>query len=152
MAIQLDLFPDAPSTIDAPIIESITCVMPDTLTMRIINLVLRYKSYDMIVYGGKRDVYKRIRQYWCKRLRPQECKYRLPETSINYAVCTRGGALCPCCHQRIAKIFTHVRLRRGYTSKNMLWSIKSLDIGHGKMVWGAPQEDVLILTLGEKVR
>lgn len=47
--------------------------------------------------------------------------------------------------------FTHVKFSYGYTKRTMTFELKHISIGKGKPEWGAPQEDVFIIKLGERV-
>lgn len=47
--------------------------------------------------------------------------------------------------------YTHVRFRRGYTNTTMTFKCESITIGKGNPDWGAPEEKVFIIKLGERV-
>lgn len=132
--------------------------------MKILDLVLKHKWYDMEESGEKPEEY-RDTLFWCARL--------LNVDREGYGYFTKA------CHgdfedlKRLAndscKEFTQllkqaiadgyfeyrhydaVRLRRGYTSTTMLRGIKSMHIGFGNPSWGAPEEEVFIIKLGERV-
>ena len=53
--------------------------------------------------------------------------------------------------KRLYKEITHVRFRYGYTNRTMLFELKSIRQGKGKPEWGAPNTDVFILELGNKI-
>lgn len=46
---------------------------------------------------------------------------------------------------------THVRFRYGYTSRTMIFAVKSITVGRGLSVWGAPKEEVYIIALGKRI-
>ncbi len=109
--------------------------------MKTIDLVLKAEWYDMIASGEKREEYREIKPYWEKRMRCQPyfgCGIR--------QVCKQTSKVAGGCER-----FTNVRFRRGYTSKAMMFEIESITIGRGKPEWGAPDYDVFIIRLGERV-
>lgn len=106
--------------------------------MKILDLPLKAKWYDMIESGEKREEYRLVKPYWCKRLARCDkgmcwwrdeggCRFRTQLTDIN-----QQG-------------FTHVRFRYGYTKRTMLREIRSITIGKGNPKWGAPEEKVFII-------
>ncbi len=46
---------------------------------------------------------------------------------------------------------THVCFRYGYTKRTMLFKLDSITIGKGRPEWGAPDHNVFILKLGERI-
>ena len=94
--------------------------------MKILDLVLKHKWYDMIDVGDKPEEYREDNDYWNNRLIDKE-------TSL-------------------VKPFTHVRFHRGYTSTTMLWTITGISFGRGKTELGAPADkDVFIIKLGGRL-
>ena len=94
--------------------------------MKILDLVLKHKWYDMIDVGDKPEEYREDNDYWNNRLIDKETL--------------------------LVKPFTHVRFHRGYTSTTMLWTITDISLGRGKTEWGAPEnKDVFIIKLGERL-
>lgn len=85
--------------------------------MYILDLVLTYKWYDMILSDEKREEYRDIAK-WRKRI--------------------------------IGKPYTHVRFHRGYTSTVQILRIDEVTTGIGRKEWGAPDEKVIIIKLGER--
>lgn len=101
--------------------------------MKILDLPLKKEWYNMIENGEKREEYREIKPYWCKRL------LRYMDT-IEDSMTIRDD-------------YTHVRFRYGYTKRIMLYKIDSIDIGRGNPNWGAPTDkEVFIIKLGEKVK
>lgn len=47
--------------------------------------------------------------------------------------------------------YNYVRFHRGYTSTTMVFELKRIKRGYGKIEWGAPAEEVYILYLGKFV-
>lgn len=128
--------------------------------MKILDLVLKGKWYDMIASGAKYEEYREIKPYWFKRLicydseeyadgNPISCYFSedgafdTPSKAINWDL-TYGGIL-------EFKEFTHVSIRRGYTSITMLFKCEGISIGKGNPAWGAPEDEVFIIKLGERV-
>ena len=104
-------------------------------------LPLKKKWYDMIESGEKTEEYREIKKYWCKRL-----SYCEMYECCN-SPCWYGSML----HLMNPQGYTHVRFRYGYTKRTMLFELKSITKGKGKEEWGAPNKDVFILKLGERI-
>jgi len=109
--------------------------------MKILDLHLKAKWYDMIESGEKTEEYREIKPYWLKRLfygvpvyheRIEKVYASFPYEYIDFVKS----------HLRIrclsAKPYTHIRFHYGYTKRTMLRGIKGLSIGRGKPKWGAP--------------
>lgn len=116
--------------------------------MKILDLVLKGKWYDMIASGEKREEYREIKSYWIKRL----CFTRKDNPYV-YCITEK------CCQEYLADAsddwmaypFDAVRFRRGYTNTTMLFKCEGISIGHGRKEWGAPEEEVFIIKLGERI-
>lgn len=129
--------------------------------MKILDLVLKGVYYDMIDSGEKPEEYRKFKPYWIKRL----CDN--PVFDVNDNLIGRQNiddyTIKMCEQERlnliemfsegnmIPKEFTHVRLRRGYTSTTMLLKCEGISIGKGNPAWGAPEEEVFIIKLGERI-
>lgn len=87
----------------------------------------------MIESGVKTEEYREIKPYW---------KDRLTELGPDYD----SGK-----YVHIAKKFTHIKFSYGYTKRTMTFECKDITIGKGKKEWGAPDEDVFIIKLGERI-
>ena len=119
--------------------------------MRILDLPLKAVWYLMIESGEKPEEYRKITDYWIKRL--AKCKGHNSHDKTGFwckkANCiscvTRGDGF----HQ---EEYTHVRFRCGYTKRTMLFKLNSISIGKGNPAWGAPNHEVFILKLGEKIK
>lgn len=92
--------------------------------MKTLHLVLKKQWYSMIERGEKKEEYRRINQYWINRL---------------------------CDDENAIKHFTHVCFHLGYTNTTMTFEIKDFVIGKGKAEWGAPEEEVFIIKLGNRL-
>lgn len=94
--------------------------------MKILDLSLTYHWYDMIASGEKKEEYREIKYFYIKRL------YDLYHPDTNF------------------KHYDAVRFHRGQGGKvSMLVECKGIRIGRGKPEWGAPEENVFIISLGK---
>ena len=99
--------------------------------MRILDLPLKKEWYDMIESGEKREEYREIKPYWCKRFTGFDSA--LFSYRYSYEACN-------------VKKYTHVRFRYGYTKRTMTYEIDEITIGRGNPYWGAPTDhDVFII-------
>lgn len=129
--------------------------------MKAIDLVVKAKWYDMEASGEKPEEYREIKPYWIKRLCDNpvfDSKGNLigrkPIDDWTIAKCRRCGIdLIKAFHRgnMIPNELTHARFRRGYTHTAMLFRIDNIAIGRGKPEWGAPDHDVFIIRLGERI-
>lgn len=103
--------------------------------MKVLDLVLMYRWYDMIASGIKKEEYREIKAHWIKRFTGFDTllfSYRNGYEKIN-----RFG-------------YTHVRFHRAYTNTTMLLKLDDIVIGRGNTDWGAPEDkDVFILKLSD---
>ena len=120
--------------------------------MKILDLPLKAKWYEMIESGNKKEEYREIKKYWIGRL--AKCgghnSYEKTGFYCKKAICfsciTRGNGFHP-------KEYTHVRFRFGYTKRTMLFELESITIGVGNTNWGAPDNEyVFILKLGKCIK
>lgn len=94
--------------------------------MKILDLPLKAKWYDMIESGEKLEEYREYKDYWIKRLIDEETLRLKP--------------------------YTHVRFRYGYTKRTMLFEIAGITVGMGLPDWGAPTfSEVFIIKLGKRI-
>lgn len=106
--------------------------------MKILDLPLKKEWYNMIESGVKTEEYREKKKFWAKRI----CSESVEDlTSSKCSGCPFGK-----CSE-----YTHVNFRYGYTTRTMLFELKSIHIGVGNPEWGAPEEEVFILKLGEKI-
>lgn len=111
-----------------------------SISMKILDLVVKHKWYDMEESGEKPEEYRVLSNHWVKRFLRI---YSGREGALKY--------LASLPTSQVWQEYTHVRLHRGYTSTTMLREIKSMHIGFGNHAWGAPEEEVFIIKLGERV-
>lgn len=87
--------------------------------MKVLELPLKGKRYDMIASGEKREEYREIKPYWEKRLvdynglREYYRKYR-EELAVKRLLFPHRPVIENICGA-FPRGFTHVRFRRGYT-------------------------------------
>lgn len=118
--------------------------------MKILDLPLKKVWYDMIESCVKTEEYREIKEFWIKRLAICKGNNNYDKTGFyckkaNCISCiVRGDGFHPI-------EYTHIRFRYGYTKRIMLFELKSIHIGVGNPEWGAPEEEVFILKLGEKI-
>lgn len=111
--------------------------------MKILDLVLKHKWYDMIDSGEKPEEYRDLTEYWAKRL--------LIMTEQGFKKLHFLGVLD---EREIIKFkeYTHVRFHRGYTSTTMTFEIGSMSIGKGRENWGAEnKEEYFVIKLGKRL-
>lgn len=107
--------------------------------MRVLDLPLKKEWYNMIESGIKREEYRKIKPYWCKRL--AVCSNPLCWWRDGNKGCHFRQALQ--CLNRLS--YTHVRFRYGYTTRTMFFEIDSITIGMGKPEWGAPTDQPVFI-------
>lgn len=99
--------------------------------MKILDLPLKAKWYEMIESGNKKEEYREIKKYWIGRL----------------AKC--GG------HNSYEKtgFYCKKAICFGCTKRTMLFELESITIGVGNTNWGAPDNEyVFILKLGKCIK
>lgn len=120
--------------------------------MKTLDLALKFQWYDMIDSGEKKEEYREIKDYWCKRIKgfgqPMACPYSLPSNGEE-RICQMKGTTCLSGSE---VKYDKIRFRRGYTNTYMTFKIDSMRVGKGKSEWGAPEdENVFIFVLGERI-
>lgn len=120
--------------------------------MDTLNLVLKREWYDMIESGEKKEEYREIKDYWCKRIKglARFCPYSLPSGGEE-RICQMKGTFCLSGNEDKVR-YDKVKFRRGYTDTDMTYQITGMRVGKGKPEWGAPEDKpVFIIELGEKL-
>lgn len=92
--------------------------------IKILDLPLKAKWYDMQECGEKTEEYRELKPFWCKRI-----------LGLNQPLASDYG--CEGCN---IFDYTHVRFRYGYTKRTFTHKIDSITIGYGKPEWGAPND------------
>ena len=90
----------------------------------ILHLPLKSEWYNLIESGIKTEEYREIKPYWIKRL---------------------------CITDSDFKHYDKVKFSYGYTKKTMTFLIEKISKGRGKKEWGAMDDEVFIITLGNRV-
>lgn len=120
--------------------------------MKILDLILKGKWYDMIASGEKPEEYRDIKPYWIKRI--MRCRKWCgvnPATNISRCLFP-NRCVNTYDFRNISGGFTHVRFHRGYTSTTMLYECENITISKGNPQWGAPTDrEVFIIKLGERI-
>lgn len=127
--------------------------------MKTLDLVLKHKWYDMIACGEKKEEYREIKSYYVSRLlmAAQLCKggevawKNLTPFLSRYYGNNQSELKQYLGFSLIFKNFDGVTFHRGYTDTTMTFKIEDVKIGKGDPEWGAPDEDVFIIKLGERL-
>lgn len=109
--------------------------------MKTLHLPLKKEWYNMIESGVKTEEYRYIKPYWINRL----LKFGDIWGSIEDII--RLGSI----GMLIFKDYEKVKFSYGYTKRTMTFEIKDISIGKGKPEWGAPEEYVFIIKLGNRL-
>ena len=120
---------------------------------KVLYLPLKKEWYEMIESGVKTEEYRDLSEYWISRLTrygdDEKLNGRLYanflSTSPNVLKLNIEGSI-----MRFAD-FDAVKFSYGYTKRTMTFECKGITIGKGKKEWGAPDEDVFIIKLGERI-
>ncbi len=113
------------------------------VNMKILDLPLKAKWYEMIESGNKKEEYREIKKYWIGRLAKCGGRNSYEKTgfyckkAICFSCITRGNGFHP-------KEYTHVCFRFGYTKRTMLFELESITIGVGNTNWGAPDNECVL--------
>ena len=108
----------------------------------VLHLVLKRKWFDMIARGEKNEEYREIKPYWLKRF----CD--------PVAGCCND---CRACYKTVPydytfKHFDFVCFHFGYTNRKMMFQIKDIIIGTGKVELGAESgKEYIVIKLGERI-
>lgn len=112
----------------------------ETIKIKTLDLVVKGIWYDMQKSGEKPEEYRDIKPYWTRRI--CGCK-----ASTNW--CRENKNSCEGCQalrNQKPLDYTHLVLRRGYTSQCIMKRIDNITTGRGNPEWGAPTDrDVYII-------
>lgn len=89
--------------------------------MILLELIVTGQWYDMIERGDKPEEYRALSNHWVSRIWYNKDKIKA------------------------------IRFHRGYTNTTMTIKCEGITIGKGNPQWGAPEKEVLILKLGERL-
>ena len=123
--------------------------------MKTLHLTLKKQWFDMVESGEKKEEYREIKPYWVRRLLDGLGFFADYEVdcivndlnhadNIQYVLNFYGISF---------KDFDTVKFSNGYsqTSPKYECLFKGITIGKGDPEWGAPDKNVFIIKLGEKL-
>lgn len=123
--------------------------------MKILDLSLTYKWFDMIACGYKKQEYREIKPFYLRRLcyycfKENLCQNNIMCECLTAKLCS-DNVLFSNCWNVCFKDYDIVRFHRGQGGKlTMLCECKQIRIGFGKIEWGAPEDkEVFIIELGK---
>ena len=116
--------------------------------MKILHLPLKKQWYEMIESGVKTEEYREIKPYWEKRLIDyKSVSADYDRISFRRFVLGKWTDVC----KEYPKGYTHVKFSCGYTKRTMMFELENIRMGKGRPEWGAPEEEVFIIKLGERL-
>lgn len=127
----------------------------DNVNMKILDLILKGKWYDMIASGEKPEEYRDITHHWMQRLFLQGDYFYLWKPFHEYAMDAEmidrlKNQIYGTSEMRF-RDYDAVCFHRGYTKTTMTFAIKYITIGMGNPLWGAPTDkEIFIIKLGER--
>lgn len=106
----------------------------------------------MIESGVKTEEYREIKEHWIKRLVEYADGYKIPkfmlEVYTEHITCLKILLL----ESKLEFIeFDFIKFSYGYTKRTMTFECKGITIDKGKKEWGAPDNEVFIIKLGERI-
>lgn len=117
------------------------------LNLKVLDLSLCYKWFDMIASGEKKEEYREIKDYWTKRfIQNHVCVRKFREFEHSKIVYRNALRYFP-------RHYDAVRFHRGQGGKQtMLIECKGISVGYGNPAWGAPADrEVYIIKLGQRL-
>jgi hypothetical protein len=129
--------------------------------MRILTLPIEKQWFDLIAQGVKLEEYRAISPHWVARLILFNEPHSFQKRTVIHSFCLHGVCAIdpnrPPLFDTIMrdfrcepKPFDAVRFVNGYakTSPSLLVEWKGVDIGVGRKAWGAPENNVFRIKLG----
>jgi hypothetical protein len=123
----------------------------------ILHLPLKAEWYNLIESGIKKEEYREIKPYWMKRLLEviniDYTEYiPIDKASIDFYnqnhkylnIATKSKSIK-------FKDYNKVKFTYGYTKKSMTFEIINITIGKGKIEWGAMDDLLFIIKLGNRL-
>lgn len=125
----------------------------------ILDLPLKKEWYNLIESGVKIEEYREIKPHWCNRLlnrEPLGLNHWKTVLSTAFKVVEERKHVEGGLHHLLVwnyglRGYTHVRFRFGYTKRTMLFELNDIIVGKGNKEWGAPDNEVFILKLGNRI-
>lgn len=120
--------------------------------MKTLHLPLKKEWYNMIESLIKPEEYRGITAYWIVRFFRDENGRKITKLTASFLASNletlkwwiESGKL-------VFKPFDFVKFSYGYTRRTMTFDIKEIVIGKGNPEWGAPEENVFIIKLGNRL-
>lgn len=123
----------------------------------ILHLPLKAEWYNLIESGIKKEEYREIKPYWIKRLleviNTDYTEYiPIDKASIDFYnqnhkylnIATKSKSIK-------FKDYNKVKFTYGYTKKSMTFEIINITVGKGKIEWGAMDDLLFIIKLGNRL-
>lgn len=119
---------------------------------KVLHLPLKKEWYELIECGTKLEEYREIKPFWIKRFFIHADGRRIKDSEAEYFANDIYALFRAVGAGEIEHInYTHVEFSYGYTKRTMRFEVKHIFIGRGRVVWGAPINDVFIIELGERI-
>lgn len=121
--------------------------------MKILNLVLTHKWYDLIESGIKKEEYREITPYWSNRLMGLGIEYWksvFSHNTVDNMAETFNGVSRLMFNYGYTD-YDAVCFHRGYTNTTITFEYDELTIGKGKPEWGATEKSTFIIKLGKRL-
>ena len=123
--------------------------------MKILYLPLKKQWYEMIESGEKKEEYRLLKPYWEKRLLDYKKLVDYYETHKKELAIKRlffpHRPLIENPAGAFPRGYEAVRFSYGYTKRTMTFKCEGITIGYGKPEWGAPNDPVFIIKLGNRL-
>ena len=132
--------------------------------MKILDLIPDTKTCRSIISGKQKEVYRDIYHCCCRYLNVDRegYGYFLPACRGDFEDMARD---CKDSLKEFTRLlkeaiadgyfeyqhYEAVRLLRGYKSTTMLFKCEGITIGKGNPSWGAPEKEVFIIKLGQRI-
>ena len=115
----------------------------------VLHLPLKAEWYNLIESGIKTEEYREIKPFWIKRLCTKETISKLNVDSI----ANDRNALLTLYGMNIFRFkdYDKVKFSYGYTKKTMTFDIVNISIGKGRKEWGAMDDLLFIIKLGNRL-
>lgn len=116
---------------------------------KILHLPLKSEWYNLIESGTKTEEYREIKPYWIKRLCTKETLRKINVDSVS----NDRIALSTLYSMNLVqfKNFNKVKFTYGYTKKSMTFEVVNITMGKGRKEWGAMDDLLFIIKLGNRL-
>lgn len=105
----------------------------------------------MIASGEKKEEYREDKTYWYERLLYWDKAFKFMQ-SKSFAESIPGN-MSPTLYlvEHFGKEFDEICFHKGYTSTTISYKCNGITFGKGNPKWGAPDKNVFIIKIGEKI-